>query len=94
VKEAIIKSLGERCVLMARAEGEVTANSPELGEEILHTWEGMNALEPDGFYLDDWYTELSEKYQVASDDVKQLFEAIRLLVCRYDELLDRVIEEV
>ncbi|OKH53888.1 hypothetical protein NIES2101_09025 [Calothrix sp. HK-06] len=71
---------------MARAEAETITLHPDLGEEIYIAWvETMNIANPYDVDLDDWIDVLTVKYKVEPVIVRALFEAIRLIILKYDE---------
>ena len=90
-KEVIARNIHSRCALMAKSEADAACERPQLGEEIYKNWtENMDASNPDDFDLSELARELSNKYQVTEVVVASLMEAIRQLVLRYDELIDRI----
>ena len=94
-KEILAKNINERCLLMACSEADAVCECPQLGEEIYKNWiENMDVSNPDNFDISELVRELSDKYQVACVVVNSLFEEIRQLVLRYDELIDRISVEI
>lgn len=86
-----VADIHERALLMARAEGEALCLSPDLGQEIYWLWvEGMDASDPGNYWLDSWYEDLGIKHQANPLNVKQLFESVRLIIVRYDALIDQL----
>ncbi len=79
--------INQRCILMARAEAEAITHHPDLGEEIYIAWvETMNIANPYDVDLNDWIDVLTVKYKVEPVIVRALFEAIRLIIIKYDKL--------
>ena len=94
-KEILAKNINERCLLMACSEADAVCECPQLGEEIYKNWiENMDASNPDDFDLSELVRPLSNQYQVAEAVVSSLFETIRQLVLRYDDLIDRISVEI
>ncbi len=90
-KEIIAKNVFERCLLMARSETDVVCQYPQLGEEIYKAWtQSMDVSNPDDFDISEFVSELDDKYKVEQETVCLLFEDIRQIILRYDELLDMV----
>lgn len=78
----------ERCVLAATAEGINVCGLPEIGKHIYDLWvEGMNACEPEGFYLLGHIEDIVEQYHVSLEQATELLESIRLLIVQYDDLI-------
>jgi hypothetical protein len=83
--------INQRCILMVRAEAEAFAHASDLGEEIYTAWvETMDVANPNDVNLHDWIDVLTVKYQANEVSVRALFEAIRLIIIRYDELMGSV----
>lgn len=79
--------LNQRCILMVRAEAEAITYRSDLGEEIYTAWvETMDVANPNDVNLNDWIDVVTVKYKVSPVSVRALFEAIRLIIIRYDEL--------
>ena len=94
-KEVIARNIHSRCALMAKTEADAVCGCPQLGEDIYKNWtENMDASNPDDFDLSELVRPLSNKYQVAEAVVSSLFETIRQLVLRYDDLIDRISVEI
>lgn len=90
-KEILAKNIHSRCILMAKSEADAVCQCPQLGDKIYRVWnETMDASSPDDFDTEELVRELSDKYQVTEAVVASLFEKIRKLVLRYDELIDRI----
>lgn len=86
-----VADIHQRALLMACAEGQALCFSPDLGQEIYWLWvEGMDASDPRNYWLDSWYENLGTKYQINPLVVKQLFESVRLIIVRYDALIDQI----
>lgn len=91
-KENFAKNLNSRCKLMARSEADVKCACPELGEEIYRVWiQDLDATNPDDFDISQLIEELAIKYAITEVVVNSLFEEIRQLILRYDDLIDRVV---
>jgi hypothetical protein len=88
MKEVFAPIIHERCLLMARAEAEVTCEYPQLGEDIYQAWLSMDANQPEYFDLTEWINELSNEYGLDLCEVSALFEIIRLMIIQYDDLID------
>lgn len=83
--------VNQRCILMVRAEAEAIAHCPDLGEEIYTAWvETMDVANPNRVDLNDWINVLTVKYRVSPLIIRALFKAIRLIIIRYDELVDKL----
>lgn len=81
----------QRCILMARAEAEAITHNPDLGEEIYIAWvETMDVTNYNNVDLNDWIDVLTIKYQASPVTVHALFEAIRLIIIKYDELINAI----
>ena len=48
----------------------------------------MDVANPNDVNLHDWIDVLTVKYQASELSVRGLFEAIRLIIIRYDELIN------
>ncbi|QLE46392.1 hypothetical protein FD723_39975 (plasmid) [Nostoc sp. C052] len=78
----------ERCVLAATAEGINVCGSPEIGRHIYDLWvDGMNACEPEGFYLAGHIADIVDQYHVSTEQATKLLESIRLLIVQYDDFI-------
>jgi hypothetical protein len=76
---------------MARTEAKTASKYPDLGEEISYCLDRNDGCSsPNHANLDDWIDVLCVKYQASSVSVRALFEAIRLIIIQYDELIDTV----
>lgn len=84
------ETIHERSLLMARNEAEVLLNNPEVGEIIYHIWCQMDASEPELYCIEEWYEDFTSEYTY--DDVVLLFESIRQIICRYDDLIDEIVK--
>lgn len=83
-------SINQRCILMVRAEAGAIAH-PDLGEEIYTAWvETMDLASPNHVDLNNWIDVLTVKYQVSPISLRALFEAIRLIINWYGELVNKV----
>ncbi len=81
-------NIHERALLMARAEGQALCDRAELGQDIYTLWvEGMDASEPHQYCLADWYDDLATLHDTSIPLVQTLFESVRLIIVRYDELI-------
>ncbi|MBW4604662.1 MAG: hypothetical protein KME29_35165 [Calothrix sp. FI2-JRJ7] len=80
-------SMNQRCILMVRAEAGAIAH-PDLGEEIYTAWvETMDLASPNHADLNNWIDVLTVKYQVSPSSLRVLFEAIRLIIIWYGQIL-------
>ncbi len=91
-KEILAQNIHSRSTLMARSEADAMCSCPELGEEIYEAWiRDMDATNPDDFDITQLVEELALKYEISEVVISSLFEEIRQLILRYDELIDNAL---
>jgi|GEM_PF-3629825 len=83
-----IVSIKERRLLMAIAEGEVYLDNSQIGEDIHQFWMDADPGNPSDYDLSEIIEELSNKYSVQQCSVEFLLESIRLIIVKYDGILD------